>query len=88
MANSKSAEKRFRQNDKRRDRNRALRSRMRTAVRSLRAAIDSGEAKTAAEMLPDTLSLIDATAQKQVIHRNTAARYKSRLTRAVRGLEA
>lgn len=86
MANTKSAEKRNRQALKRRERNRQARSRMRTAIKRLRAAVAADDAKTAAELLPGTLSLIDATAQRQVIHGNTAARYKSRLTRAVQGL--
>jgi small subunit ribosomal protein S20 len=59
---------------------------MRTAIKRLRAAVASEDAKAAQELLPATLSLIDATAQKNVIHRNTASRYKSRLTRAVTGL--
>lgn len=88
MANNPSAEKRNRQNLKRRDRNRSARSRMRTAIKKLRTAVDSEDAKTAQELLPSTLSLIDATAQKKIIHGNTAARYKSRLTKAVTGLSA
>lgn len=83
MANTKSAEKRHRQNLKNRQRNRQQRSRMRSAVRNLRAVIDEGDASQARELLQGTLSLIDVTAQKGVIHSNTAARYKSRLTRAV-----
>lgn len=86
MANIKSAEKRNRQNVERRERNRARRSRMRTAVKKLRLAIESGDAEQAKSLLPPTLSEIDATAQKGVIHRNAAARYKSRLSRAVAGL--
>lgn len=86
MANIKSAEKRHRQNLERRDRNRARRSRMRTAVKRLRQAIDAGDAEQARALLTPTLSEIDATAQKGVIHANTAARYKSRLSRAVAGL--
>lgn len=88
MANTKSAEKRNRQSEARRDRNRALRARMRTAIKRLRAAVESEDAKGAGELLPATLRLIDASAQKNVVHRNTAARYKSRLTRAVAKLGA
>jgi small subunit ribosomal protein S20 len=83
MANTKSAEKRNRQNSQARDRNRAQRSRLRTAIKRLRGALASGDAAKAAELLPATLSVIDATAQKKVIHANTASRYKSRLTRQV-----
>ncbi|HVT17347.1 MAG TPA: 30S ribosomal protein S20 [Thermoanaerobaculia bacterium] len=83
MANTKSAEKRNRQNSQARDRNRGQRSRLRTAIKRLRGALASGDAAKAAELLPATLSVIDATAQKKVIHTNTASRYKSRLTRQV-----
>lgn len=86
MANTKSAEKRNRQNVERRERNRANRSRMRTAIKKLRSAVEGGDAKAAQELLPGTLSLIDKTAQKGVIHGNTADRYKSRLSRAVGNL--
>ena len=86
MANTKSAEKRNRQNVKQRERNRAHRSRLRTAVKKLRSAVDSGDAGTARELLPQTLSIVDATAQKKIIHSNTASRTKSRLTKAVNGL--
>jgi small subunit ribosomal protein S20 len=82
MANTKSAEKRHRQNVKERERNRAHRSRLRTAIKRLRAAVASGERSKVDEILPQTLSVIDATAQKKVIHSNTASRYKSRLTKA------
>lgn len=86
MANSKSAEKRIRQNLKGRERNRYHRSRMRTAIKKLRHHIEAGEAQAAQGMLQDTLSLIDATVSKGVLHRNTAARYKSRLSRAVQSM--
>ena len=59
------------------------RSRMRGAIRQLRAHAEAGESDAARQALPATLSLIDATAQKGIIHRNTAARYKSRLTKLV-----
>ena len=86
MANTKSAEKRIRQNAKERERNRAHRSKLRTAVKKLRSAVASGDADQARELLPATLSIVDATAQKKVIHSNTASRTKSRLTKAVTGL--
>lgn len=86
MANTKSAEKRMRQNEERRQRNRSHRSRMRTAIKRLRAAVDAGEAEKARELLPQAIRVIDKTAQKGVIHDNTAARYKSRLSQAVDGL--
>lgn len=88
MANIKSAEKRMRQAAKQRTRNRAHRSNMKSAVKKLRAAVDSGDAAAARELLGATLGIVDATAQKGVIHANTAARTKSRLQRAVNSLEA
>ena len=86
MANTKSAEKRNRQNVQARERNRAHRSTLRTAVKKLRAAVASGDAAQAKELLPATLSVIDKTAQKKVIHANTASRYESRLAQKVAGL--
>lgn len=86
MANTKSAEKRILQNERRRQRNRSHRSRLRTAIKRLRAAVDAGEAEKARELLPEAIRVIDKTAQKGVIHDNTAARYKSRLSQAVAGL--
>ena len=86
MANTKSAEKRIRQNAAARDRNRAHRSRLRTAVKRLRAAVDAGDSAKATELLTATLSIVDATAQKKIIHANTASRYKSRLSLAVNKL--
>lgn len=86
MANIKSAEKRNRQNERLRAANRARRSTLRTAVKKLRTAIEAGDGDQARSLLPSTLTLIDVTAQKGVIHDNAAARYKSRLTRAVSAL--
>ena len=86
MANTKSAEKRNRQNVKARERNRAQRSTLRTAIKKLRTAVAGGDAARAQEILPETLSVIDKTAQKRVIHANTASRYKSRLAQKVAAL--
>ena len=86
MANHKSAEKRIRQTAVRTQRNRAHLSRFRSASKKLRSSIEGGDADTARQLLPETLSLVDHTAQKGVIHRNAAARTKSRLTRAVAGM--
>lgn len=88
MANNKSAEKRDRQSQKRRAKNRDVRSQMRTAIKKLRGAVEASDAKTAVALLPKTLSVIDVTAKKSVIHSNTASRYKSRLSRAVVALES
>jgi small subunit ribosomal protein S20 len=86
MANTKSAEKRNRQNIQARERNRAHRSSLRTAIKKLRTAVAGGDAAQAKEILSETLSVIDKTAQKKVIHSNTASRYKSRLAHKVAAL--
>jgi small subunit ribosomal protein S20 len=86
MANTKSAEKRIRQSEQNRLRNRAQRSRLRTAIKKLRTAVASGDAASAQQLLPETLSIIDKTAQKGVIHDNAADRYKSRLAHQVASL--
>ena len=88
MANIKSAEKRIRQTAVRRSRNRAYRSRLRGAIRDLRQAVSAGDEKRANELLPRTLVLVDTTVGKQAIHRNAAARTKSRLVKAVRSLSS
>lgn len=87
MANIKSAKKRARQNEKRQARNRASRSRMRTAVKTLRGAIEEANGDQARELLPTTLGIIDSSTQRHILHRNAAARTKSRLTRAVAQLD-
>ena len=80
MPNHKSAEKRVRQNEKRREVNRGNRGRLRTGIKKLRAALEGGDAGAVQALLPETISLIDKAVQKGVLHRNAAARYKSRLT--------
>ena len=88
MANSKSAEKRVRQNIKTRDRNRARVASLRTAIKSVRTAVAEGDAETAKSLLDPTLAMIDRTRSRGVIHRNAAARRKSRLVRLVGTLDA
>jgi small subunit ribosomal protein S20 len=82
MPNHKSAEKRVRQNEKRRKINRSNRTRVRTSIRNLRSALESGDAAEVKELLPQTIATIDKAVQKGVLHKNAAARHKSRLTRA------
>lgn len=77
MANTKSAMKRIRQNEKRRLRNRAVRSQLRTAVKTARAAQGDGQR----EVVLDAIRLLDKAVTKGVVHRNTAARKKSALAR-------
>jgi small subunit ribosomal protein S20 len=80
MPNHKSAEKRVRQNEKRRVNNRSHRTKVRTYIKKLHAAIDSGDKAQIDKTLPETISVIDKSIQKGVLHANAAARYKSRLT--------
>jgi small subunit ribosomal protein S20 len=82
-ARHESALKAHRQNVVRRDANRNMRSRLRGALRTIRAAIDAGDPAQVKDALRDTISLVDKMAGKGVIHRNAAARYKSRLAKRV-----
>ena len=88
MPNHKSAEKRDRQNARRNEVNTANRTRLRTTIKRLRAALDAGNAQEAQQLLPQTVSVIDKSVQKGVLHRNTAARHKARLTSHVNELAA
>ncbi len=88
MANHKDAIKRIKQNEKRRVRNRAYRTRMRSQIKKLRAAIDDGNAETAHAELSTTVSIIQRLATKGVIHRNQASRRVKRLHAAVRKIGA
>ncbi|HJS51360.1 MAG TPA: 30S ribosomal protein S20 [Pyrinomonadaceae bacterium] len=83
MANHKSAEKRARQNKKRNEINRSSRSKLRTQIKKLRAAVSASDKNLSGELLIPTVSVIDKAVNKGLIHKNTAARYKSRLTKHV-----
>ncbi|MCP5057418.1 MAG: 30S ribosomal protein S20 [bacterium] len=83
MANHKSAEKRVRQSLKRRDRNRGVRSEVRTSVKALRSAISDGNATDAKTRLRDAEKTLRKAASKGVIKRETASRNVSRLAKAV-----
>jgi small subunit ribosomal protein S20 len=87
VANTKSAEKAARQAEKHRARNVALRSRMRTAIRSVTAAIAGGSKETATSTYKDAVPVIDTLVNKQIIHRNKAARHKSRLSARIRAMQ-
>ena len=80
MPNHKSAEKRVRQSEKRRDINRGHRTKVRTYIKKLRSALDASDKQQVDQILPETISVIDKSIQKGVMHANAAARYKSRLT--------
>ena len=88
MANHKSAEKRNRQAQVRRQRNRANRSKMKTAIKNLNTAIDSGNAEDAKTALAAAVPVIAKTASKGTIHKKNASRKISRLTKRVNQLEA
>ena len=79
MANIKSQIKRNRQNLKKRARNRIFRGTARTSVKNAREVIETGKAKAATTAVAEAISVLDHTAQKGVIHKNNAARRKSRL---------
>lgn len=73
----------MRQSAQRRERNRGARSEMRSAVKKVRGAVATGDAKTAQEALAGAMQVIDRSAKKGVVHKNAAARTKSRLVKAV-----
>ncbi len=79
MANIKSQIKRNRQNEKRRVHNRVFRGKARTLVARARTLVDTGEKATSAEAVRLAVSALDKAAEKGVLHRNNAARRKSRL---------
>ena len=83
MASHKSALKAHRQNIVHRERNRQLRSQLRGALRAIRALIEEDEFEKAKAELKGTVALIDRMVTKGVIHKNAAARYKSRIQKKV-----
>jgi small subunit ribosomal protein S20 len=86
MPNHKSAEKRDRQNEKRRAINKNNRTKVRTQIKKLRTALTGHDKNQSVELLNPTISLIDKAVNKGILHKNTAARYKSRLTSHVNDL--
>ena len=86
MANTKSAEKAARQAEKHRARNVALRSRMRSAVRKVTTAVAGGDKTSALATYREAVPVIDTLVNKKIIHRNKAARHKSRLAAKVRAM--
>jgi small subunit ribosomal protein S20 len=79
LANIKSAIKRNKQNEKKRIRNRVVRGSTRTFIKKAQNAIESGESKTSVVAVQVAISALDKAAAKGVIHKNNAARRKSRL---------
>jgi len=86
MANSAQARKRARQSVARNQHNASLRSMLRTAIKRVRQAIAAGDKAAATEVFQKTTSVIDRIADKNVIHKNKAARHKSRLASAIKAL--
>ena len=88
MADHFSALKRARQTEKKTVRNRANKSRLRSALRSLREAIEKGDNIAAQSAYRATVSVVDKGVQKGVLHKNTASRYKARLTARIKARPA
>ena len=88
MANSPQAKKRARQAEKRRTHNASLRSLVRTNIKKVIAAVDTGDADQAKAAYTAAVPVIDRMADKGIIHKNKAARHKSRLNAQVKALSA
>ncbi len=87
MANTKAAEKQIRQNERRRSRNRWFISRTRTFVKKTLKAVDAGDVDAARAAFTEAQSALDKAAEKGIIHKNNAARRKSRLAARVKAME-
>lgn len=86
MANTVQARKRARQALKARAHNASLRSRLRTAIKAVRKAVEAGDEAAARAVYQQSVSVIDSIADKNIIHKNKAARHKSRLSAAIKSL--
>ena len=86
MANTAQARKRARQSVARNKHNASMRSMLRTSIKRVRQAIDAGDKTAAEEIFRKATSMIDRVADKNIIHKNKAARHKSRLAAAVKSL--
>ena len=88
LANSVQAKKRARQNEKRRQHNASLRSMVRTYIKKVNAALESGDQAVAQDAYNASVPVIDRMADKGIIHKNKAARHKSRLNAQVKAMAA
>jgi small subunit ribosomal protein S20 len=86
MANSKQARKRAEQSVARNAHNSSLRSKARSAIKAVRKAVAAGDKAAATEVFRKSMSTIDSVADKKVLHKNTAARNKSRLAAAIKAM--
>ena len=84
MANSSSARKRVRQAEQHREHNVALRSRLRTAIKNVIKAVNTDDKELAKEAYKKAVPIIDSSVNKHLIHKNKAARHKSRLNNLLR----
>ena len=87
MANSPQARKRAKQGESRRRHNASFRSMVRTYIKKVDAAIEGGDHAAALEAYNSAVPVIDRMADKGLVHKNKAARHKSRLNKAVKGLK-
>jgi small subunit ribosomal protein S20 len=88
LANIKSAQKRARQSVKHRAHNMAMRSKMRTYLKKVTTAIESGDRAAAEASYKDAVPVLDSMVTKGIVHRNKAARHKSRLNARIKSLQA
>jgi len=86
MANSAQARKRARQAVKQNAHNSSLRSELRTAVKKVTKAIEAGDKAAAQAVYKGSVSIVDSIADKKIIHKNKAARHKSRLSAAIKAM--
>jgi small subunit ribosomal protein S20 len=86
MANTKQAAKRAKKSTQQRAANAGLRTKLRSAIKKVQKAIEAGDAKAAEAVLKSEQPIIDALADKRIIHKNKAARHKSRLAQQVKAL--
>ena len=86
MANSAQARKRARQADKQRGHNMSLRSELRTAIKQVAKAIEAGDKAAAQAVFSKSTSIVDSISDKKIIHKNKAARHKSRLSAAIKAM--
>ncbi len=86
MANSAQSKKRARQGEARRQHNAPMRSRFRSAIKKVTAAVRGGDKSVAEAAYKEAVTIIDKTESKGLIHKNKAARHKSRLNTQIRGM--
>lgn len=86
MANTAQARKRARQSDKQREHNASLRSELRTAIKRVAKAIEAGDKAVAKTSFIESTRIVDSIADKKIIHKNKAARHKSRLSAAIKAM--